>query len=247
MGAVLAGGLAFAAPAGATNVTILDGQMNNPLTVNIAGIGNVLDAPITFHTIYGATPKTILAWCVDVLHHISLGDYNPDLSYTDTNVFDPSYPFTTNPSLTAAQVTQIDTLVNYGTAVYNDGSLTAVDKQFKVGAAQGAIWKLVSHNNVTLVTGNNADATYFNGLVTGLAGANYLNVATGYGTLSSAVTFITPTIYPAAAGTQSFLFASPTPTTTGGVPEPGTWVMMIGGFGAAGAMLRRRRRAAAVA
>ena len=31
---------------------------------------------------------------------------------------------------------------------------------------------------------------------------------------------------------------------TGAVPEPAAWVMMIGGFGAAGAMLRRRRAAA---
>ena len=29
--------------------------------------------------------------------------------------------------------------------------------------------------------------------------------------------------------------------TTGGVPEPSAWVLMIGGFGAAGAALRRRR------
>jgi hypothetical protein len=29
-----------------------------------------------------------------------------------------------------------------------------------------------------------------------------------------------------------------------GVPEPSAWAMLIAGFGAAGAMLRRRRRAA---
>ena len=32
--------------------------------------------------------------------------------------------------------------------------------------------------------------------------------------------------------------------TTGGVPEPGTWTLMILGFGGAGAMLRRRRSGA---
>jgi choice-of-anchor A domain-containing protein len=32
--------------------------------------------------------------------------------------------------------------------------------------------------------------------------------------------------------------------TTGAVPEPAVWVMMVGGFGLVGAMLRRRRRSA---
>ena len=31
------------------------------------------------------------------------------------------------------------------------------------------------------------------------------------------------------------------PPTPAGVPEPATWALMIGGFGAAGAALRRRR------
>jgi hypothetical protein len=32
------------------------------------------------------------------------------------------------------------------------------------------------------------------------------------------------------------------PASVGGIPEPGTWALMILGFGGAGAMLRRRRR-----
>ena len=32
----------------------------------------------------------------------------------------------------------------------------------------------------------------------------------------------------------------------GAVPEPGTWALMIGGFGLAGASLRRRRERSAV-
>jgi len=36
--------------------------------------------------------------------------------------------------------------------------------------------------------------------------------------------------------------ASPTPTPQGVVPEPGTWLLMIIGFGAIGTVLRRRRK-----
>ena len=36
------------------------------------------------------------------------------------------------------------------------------------------------------------------------------------------------------------------PSTTGGVPEPASWALMIGGLGLAGAMLRRRRSVLAV-
>ncbi len=38
-----------------------------------------------------------------------------------------------------------------------------------------------------------------------------------------------------------------TQTVTGGVPEPASWALMIGGFGMAGAALRRRRTAVAAA
>ena len=31
-------------------------------------------------------------------------------------------------------------------------------------------------------------------------------------------------------------------STTAGVPEPATWGLMLGGFGMAGAAMRRRRR-----
>ena len=48
-------------------------------------------------------------------------------------------------------------------------------------------------------------------------------------------------------GTPSILSFDPQVSTfSGGVPEPATWALMITGFGAAGAMLRRRRALALV-
>jgi hypothetical protein len=35
----------------------------------------------------------------------------------------------------------------------------------------------------------------------------------------------------------------PPPPPVGGIPEPGTWALMILGFGAVGAAMRRRRQA----
>jgi len=43
------------------------------------------------------------------------------------------------------------------------------------------------------------------------------------------------------------VYFAPTADTKGGIPEPATWTMMIGGFGLAGAALRRRKLAAAAA
>jgi len=47
------------------------------------------------------------------------------------------------------------------------------------------------------------------------------------------------------SGPFSSLLSSGLTVTGGGVPEPATWAMMIGGFGLAGAALRRRRAVAA--
>lgn len=225
------------ASANAATTYVLDrGDMPNYRTLNISGLGNVRAGPILFDGTYGANGPAfvdIVAFCVDIYHHISLGNYTPDLTYTDANAltYDSNAggqaDHYSGPSgLGGAAVFKIGTLANYGTLVAKDNLLSNGTKNDRLAAVQGAIWQVASGRNVI---GSGLD-----GLIDNLSGANYQSFFVGnYGPVRSSFTFITPTVYPGALGTQSFVIAA--------VPEPATWAMMIGGFGAIGAMLRRRR------
>jgi hypothetical protein len=114
------------------------------------------------------------------------------------------------------------------------------DRFTRLSAVQGAIWQVSSNRDVTSVNGDAA----FDLLVDNLSGANLTDYFVGGdGHLRSGIQLITPVqkfggrngLTPLAL-TQSFVFA---------VPEPGTWALMILGFGMAGATLRRRRLTAA--
>ena len=224
------------ASASAATTYILDrGDMPNYRTLNISGLGNVWAGPVLFDGTYGVNGPgfvDLVAFCVDIYHHISLGNYTPDLTYTDANAltFDSNSGGQTNhfsgPSgLAAADITKIGVLANYGTKVAKDNLLLSGIKNDRLAAVQGAIWQVASGRNVT--------GAGLDNLIDNLSGANYQNFFVGnYGPINTSFKLITPTVYPAIRGTQSFVIA---------VPEPATWAMMIGGFGAIGAMLRRRR------
>jgi hypothetical protein len=235
-GAALALGLGCGFAANAADVFITSGNMTDPLVVTLSGPaynGGVYDAPMQFTTVSNGT---ILAFCVDVFHDITLGSYSPALDYQID-----AHPFATdsNPSLgstkpygetlSTTQIEQIARLVNYGTDVFNDNSFSG-NKQLELAAVQGAIWQIVVPDE----TVSNGDAAFTQleaDLTNGLFDPKY-------GSIGDTVHFLTPAIYASTSGTQSFLFA-------GGVPEPASWLMMIVGFGAVGAMVRQRRTAIA--
>jgi hypothetical protein len=243
--AAFAIGLAAAAEGHATQYFLQSASMNTSRTANIDGPGYhayTYVAPITFTAFEGtgATPMTgalsgsfnLVAFCVDVFHHIGLGTvnlkYDDNYELTTNSKYETSTPFAGGTALSAGQRLQVGRLVNYGTLIYDSGAPTT-DKVNRLAGLQGAIWQVINpgYTVVSSTAGVNAYTAAF-------SAANYLDSLTGYGPVRSNIGFITETgKYGTNAAHQSFAFAS--------VPEPSTWIVMIAGFGMMGASLRRAR------
>lgn len=89
------------------------------------------------------------------------------------------------------------------------------------------------------------DGTSYAPTVTSLSATSRLLTVTGL-SLTGPILTLTPG-HNSAEGLGSWDFLSEVTLTGGAVPEPTTWAMMIMGFGAVGAALRRRRSATVAA
>lgn len=119
MVAALAFGASLAISATAANATtvVLDvGSMDHARTVNISGLGSVYAAPMQFKASYGGQATSLLAWCVDVYHHISVANYAPDLTYTDTSTISTDF---NGKALENGDVLKIGLLANYGQSLFD--------------------------------------------------------------------------------------------------------------------------------
>jgi hypothetical protein len=233
--AVLFSACLCAAPAAqATTVVFDSGRMDHARKVNIEGIGDVSAAPMLFTGNYGGEAFTdLVAFCVDVYHRISRRDYDPDLTYNDEVPLTTDSNFVGATLLTSGQISQVGRLANYGTlAFYNAPAGNAAQRNARwdeLAAVQGAIWQVVSGRNV-VSTNLALDAR-----IDALSSAGYAGFFNAsLGTPGAGFTFLTPATYPDRRGTQGMVI--------GTVPEPAAWALMIGGFAAAGMMLRARRR-----
>ena len=236
--------LAFAGAGHATAYYLNSLSMDTSHIADIRGPGGTHEyayvGPIVFHANLGTAAATptfdLLSFCVDIYHNIYLNDagLKYDDTYdltTDSKYLSNDHPFTGANNLLNAQITQVGRLVNYGRLVYTREAATA-DRSNKLAGLQGAIWQVINGPAYTVVAWDSPVQSY----LSDFSGAGYLAHLTGHGPVSRNITLITETgLYGKLSARQSFAFA---------VPEPGTWALMIAGFGLAGASLRRERRRA---
>jgi hypothetical protein len=218
LGAALA--LTLAAPAAATDIfTVKKGGFFNNATVNLSGPGpgngNQIAANfrLTGHDGKG-DPFDVLAFCVDLLHQINLGNntlanINPNLTYKRGKL-------TSAPgggALSTAQVQQMMGLASLGFSLVQAGD---PDLGVKIPAIQAAIWSI--EYGKTATSGNAAVQGWINSYI---ALAPTLNGRASY-------------IFSLDTPTRQGVFIPE-------VPEPATWAMLIAGFGLVGYAARRRR------
>jgi hypothetical protein len=248
------GAVATPTVASADTYVFDDGEMYGYRTVRLSGSGfntvTVKAAPVLFDGYIQGTPnepfENLVAFCVDVYHSITLQNYSPDLTYTDDIelTHNSHYDPTKRDYLSESEVVHIGKLVNYGTEVWYNNSMSLTARVNELAGVQGAIWKVVSGLTVTATGNGTTTNNLVQSRINALSNSNtYVNAFTyAEGPVYASIKLLTPfkngkypKSYPHKDLTQSFAIGD-------AVPEPGTWVMMIGGFAFAGAMLRRRRQ-----
>jgi hypothetical protein len=154
-----------------------------------------------------------LVFCVDLQHTINVTSYDPPLVFT-LGILDVDGNGNT---ITRGDSNRIGQLADLGQTIAKSGD---ADFVLQLEAIQAAIWSI--EYKTTAVSGNsivNDDIAAFL-LSVKDNGGGYARALIAHG--------------PGAAGVQNMVL--------GGVPEPASWALMIGGLGMTGAALRRRRR-----
>jgi hypothetical protein len=225
IGALAVGSSASAATIFVTNVGVTSNDSSFD-HLNLSGLGGGPDlstdvwAPgilFTEETSLGGPTTTDLVFCVDLEHNIGVQGYGPPL------VFDTGFLQFTGGGAPVDPIisNEIGRLAELGKYIYKTQSF---DYAHKLVAVQGAIWSLEYGVKGGRATSSNAAID------------------------SEIAAFVK--IGPHGTGLAHELLSDPHHVqnmVSGGVPEPASWALMIGGFGMAGAMLRRQRRAAATA
>ena len=174
-----------------------------------------------FSAILGALSAAALAVCAASAQAAVRYDFVAQSSYGvgQTNeTFSGSFSYLAPTFITSSTTIPITALTSCS-AVGSLGSATCRDQDFNVDP----VYPWVHFKLQSATTGPVAIAYYFNA-------SDFRTVGTHDSQL---------------LGPQQFAQLTVTNLGGGGVPEPTTWALMIGGFGLAGVTLRRRRAAVA--
>jgi hypothetical protein len=235
----------WSAPATAGEyITLNSATMVTTYQAHIDGFGAAYSNGVTFDTSPLGDPSThnlIYGFCIDIFHEMPI---NKSLGYTYySNKDDPGEPLTTNfdgSSLTQDQIDQVSALVDLGFLLHRDhyADDEKHDTDIQTAAIQAAIWEILNPGKVTLITSNIHNWSDKHAYVD--AYDYYLN--TDFAGPTERIYTITDTAQ--RKSHQAFAVGWP---IEGGVPEPGTWALMILGFGVAGSAVRSQRRRQAAA
>jgi hypothetical protein len=220
--------LAFVTQAAAATVVINSSHVIGSDTVHLTGTvdgdplpyPNVYEGPEAMNvSIDGGPAQDIIAFCVD-LFHLWPGA-PPSQTYTTAPVEHDS-----DSAFSGDGHTLLDPISGEIGFLADIGAHTS-DVQ-RLAGIQGAIWA-VEYPTITV----NGGSSYLN---------YYVGLATNWGVTHPNSTSHAVGIYSVGGSNQGF---GVTQGFAMGVAEPGAWALMIGGFGLAGASLRRRRSVAA--
>ena len=221
------GAFGLASSAGAATVVINSSHVIGGYTVQISGgapYSNVYEGPEAMNVSFNGGPaQDITAFCVD-LFHLWTGA-PPAQTYVTAPVTKDSHDYWSGDGNTLSDSVsgQIGFLAGMGQTTSDVARLAGI---------QGAIWSIeYPAFTISSPPGNPSSSPYL-GYYVGLAGAWATSHPGFHGHANG--------IYSVGGSSQGFGLTQG--FTTGGVPEPTTWALMIGGFGMAGAMLRHRRR-----
>ena len=246
-GAAVASAMALATPAFATHTIYLErATMDTTFRANISGLGTVYSNGVTFRvnnnpgsgSTIDPTDYNIFGFCIDIFHSMYI---NQTLNYAYTSTYgDPGQALYTNygptaPAnvLNATQINQMTNLIDTGYLLHlaqpND-----YNTSMRTAAIQAAIWQVANPTRTVTVNNTNLNGaqftqyqTYYNNYLSG----NYTSLADANDRVY--------TITDQSRNPQHQTFAIGWPIDNA-VPEPGTWALMILGFGVVGSMIRRR-------